>query len=152
MSEDPYQTPGGESPPDLLIQPDRGRGVAVSSLVFLALGTAASALVMISMSRSFGLLASTGSADPQELAELISRVIWIALISMFFTLLGAIFGGMAVFGQGNRERWFLVLGLLVFVLQLGTLPLGTPVGIVLIFGMILRWREFHQSPVSNPTN
>lgn len=147
MSENPYHLSNAESPPDHLIRSERGRALAVASLVLLLLGTLASVAVIVAMSEAFGILAKTGKADPSELAAVVSGMMWLVLIGMVFTLLGAVLASVAVFGQGNRERWFLVLGLLVFVLQLGTFPLGTLAGIVLIFGVALRWREFQRAPI-----
>jgi hypothetical protein len=114
--------------------------------VLLLLGTLASVAVVVAMSEAFGILAATGKADPAELAAVISAMMWLVLVGMACTLIGAVLAAMAVFGQGNRERWFLVLGLLVFVLQLGTFPVGALAGIVLLFGLILRWREFQVAP------
>lgn len=51
----------------------------------------------------------------------------------------------------HRERWFHVIGMFVFLLQLGTLPMDTPTGILMLFGGVLRWKGFY-SPSSRPEN
>ena len=148
MSSNPYQSPVEHGDPDRAIRPERGRGMAVASLALLIAGTLASGVVVVAMTRAFGILGMTGKADPSELAAAISGVMWISLVGMLFTQAGGILAAISLFGEGNRERWFFALGMFTFVLQLGTLPLGTPIGLVLLFGGFLRWREFHPSPVS----
>ena len=151
MSGNPYQPPVEESPPDHRIRPEVGRGQAIASLVLLMLGTLVSSIVMAMLNRAFEGLASTGSADPQLLASSISQVIGITLLGMACTLVGGVLAAISLYGRGNRERWFHVIGMFVFLLQLGTLPLGTPIGILLLFGGFLRWKEFHP-PSPRPEN
>ena len=150
MNSNPYQSPVEYGDPERVIQPERGRGMAVASLVLLIAGTLASGAVVVALTRAFGILEVTGEADPSELAATISGVIWISLVGMLFTLVGGTLAAISLFGEGNRERWFFTLGMFVFVLQLGTLPLGTPIGLVLLFGGVWKWREFHPSPVADP--
>lgn len=142
MSTDPYQPPSRTEESVLASRPDRGRAVAITGLVLLVLGSLASAAITVVMGKAFGLLAKSGSADPADLAEAISGVLWITLIGMLFTLIGAVVMAISLLGNGNRERWLFVVSMLVFVLQLGTLPLGTPIGIFLLFIGILKRGEF----------
>jgi len=146
MTANPYQTPTESTVPDRLIRPERGRGMAVAGLVLLFLGSLAASAVVISIAKAFAVLGATGQADPAELAAAISGVMRITLLGMLFTLAGAVFAAISIYGQGNRERWFQVLGTLVFVVQLGTLPLGLPVGIFLLVGIYLKRKEFHPQP------
>lgn len=142
MSENPYQPPVEGLPPEHLLHPERGRARAVAGLVLLALATALSLVVVSSMVKSFGLLAETGHADPSELADAIAAVMWFNLLGMLATLAGGVLTAMSVYGAGNRERWFFHAGWILSTLQLATFPLGTPFGILLLFGFLMKRKEF----------
>lgn len=142
MSTDPYQPPADLLPPDHLLRPERGRGLAVAALALMLAGTALCWLVVISMLGAFGSLAQSGRADPTEMAQAISATMWANLLGMLASIAGGVLGLVAVFGAGNRERWFFHLGWIVAVVQLFTFPFGTLFGIAMLFGILVKRREF----------
>lgn len=141
MNVDPYQPPT-DLPPDHLLRPERGRGLAVAALGLMLAGTALSWLLVAAMIGAFGALAETGQADPAGLAGALPAAMWANLLGMLASIAGGALGLMAVFGAGNRERWFFHLGWIVAVLQLLTFPFGTLFGIALLFGLWMNRREF----------
>ncbi len=142
MNDEPYRPPSGPMPPEHLLRPERGRGVAIAGLLLLVAGSALSTLLLLALARPFGELAESGRADPDDLAARISGVLVVSAIGMVATLAGGVLSLMAVHGPGNRERWFLWLGLPVSILQLVTFPFGTLIGIGLLFGFLVKWKEF----------
>ena len=67
------------------------------------------------------------------------------VIGSFLAIGGAVLCGIALFGQGNREKWFLRCGMTISILNLLVVPVGTVIGIVLIIGFIMKWKEFQTS-------
>lgn len=139
MSDDPYQSPAEGLPPEHLLRPERGRGFAMAGLALLLAGSLFSTLWLLEIVGVFSLLAETGKADPEELAGRLALTIWLSLLPQ---LAGGVMAGMAVFGPGNRERWFFHFVWMVSALQLITFPLGTPIGILLLFGLLMKRKEF----------
>jgi len=131
-----------ELPAEHLLRPERGRGIAIASLVLMNLGLLASLATLVFMWFGFRSLATSGTADPEQLADAVATVLWITWGGMGVGLVGAILGMVAVFGRGNRERWFLIFGLPTAALQLVAFPLGTLAGIVLLVAFVVKRREF----------
>lgn len=142
MNDEPYRPPSGAVPPEHLLRPERGRGMAIAGLLLLFAGSALSTWVVVAVARPFGELAESGRADPDDLAATISGVLVVSATAMMATLAGGVLSLMAVLGPGNRERWFPWLGLPVSILQLVTFPFGTLIGIGLLFGFLVKWKEF----------
>jgi hypothetical protein len=142
MSDNPYLPPGGDLPPEHRIRPERGRGPAAAGLGVLILGTLCSSLALGAVVRAFGTLSDSGQADPAVLADGIASVMWLTMLGMVATAAGGVLTAMAVFGAGNREGWFFHLGWMISALQLVTFPLGTPFGILLLFGFLMKRQQF----------
>jgi hypothetical protein len=142
MNESPYQPPGELMPPEHLLRPERGRGAALGALVLMLVGTLLSGLVILLVTESFLTLAETGQADAEVLAQRMSWSMWATLLGLAASLAGGIIGLVAVFGAGNRERWFFFSGLPIALLQLVTFPLGTLFGILLLVGFLIKRKEF----------
>lgn len=142
MGEEIYKTPMAEPLPEPPIDPKRGRMMAIVGLVFLGLPVVAFIVSLIFMSMAFGVLAKTGEADPAALADSISGALIGSSLGMVGGIIGGVICGLALFGRGNRERWFRVWVLVISVLALVVVPVGTIVGVVMIVGVIMKWREF----------
>lgn len=145
MTNDIYSPPVAEPLPATPIDRKRGRALAILGLVLLAGTLVGLIITVISMVGAFGTLSESGQADPSKLAGDISASLVATVIGSCVALVGGVLCSIAIFGQGNRERWFLGNGMALAVLNLLVFPIGTVVGVVLIIGFVMRWREFKPS-------
>ena len=145
MTDGIYSPPVADPLPLAPIDRKRGRMLAIWGLVFLAGTLVGLVMTVISMVNAFGTLAESGQADPTQLAGDISASLVATLIGSCVALVGGVLCGIAIFGQGNRERWFIGNGMALAFLNLFVFPVGTVVGVVLFIGFIMRWREFNPS-------
>ena len=147
MTENLYQAPTAEPPPPEPIDRKRGRPLAIASVVLLAMPLVSLLIIVIQMSAAFAVLAESGQADPDALAGKLAGTVWITLMGWGFAVAAGVAGGVALIGTGNRESWYAwSLGVLS-ALNLIIFPVGTLVGIALLVGLIVRWREFSTKEV-----
>lgn len=136
-----------ELPPDHLLRPERGRGVAIVGLSLLAAATLMSTWVVAAVIAAFQQVAEAGGGAADGVAAGIAAVMWLNGASMVVSVAGGVLVAVALFGAGNRERWFFYLVAVLAALQLVTFPIGTPVGILLCFGLLIRHGEFRHDGV-----
>ena len=145
MTDGIYCPPVADPLPAPPFDRKRGRKLAIWGLVLLAGTLVGLVMTVISMVNAFGALAESGQADPAQFAGHISASLVATMIGSCVALVGGVLCGIAIFGQGNRERWFIGNGMALAIVNLFAFPIGTLVGIVLIAGFIMRWREFKPS-------
>ena len=145
MTNEIYSPPVAEPLPDASFDRKRGRGIAIAGVVLLAATLVGLAITAFHLTQVFATLADNGQADPSQLAGDISRSMVATVIGSFLAIGGAVLCGIALFGQGNREKWFLRCGMTISILNLLVVPVGTVIGIVLIIGFIMKWKEFQTS-------
>jgi ABC-type Fe3+ transport system permease subunit len=145
MSDDIYSPPVAKPLPSAPIDRKRGRGIAIARVVLLAATLVGLIGTVVGMVGALGTLAESGQADPSKLAGDIQIAMVTTLIGSGVALVGAVLCGIALFGQGNRGKWFLRCGMTLSILNLLVVPVGTVIGIVLIIGFIVKWNEFQIS-------
>lgn len=145
MTEKPDHTAEKERSSGAMLRPERGRGrgVAVIALILLAFSTICSG-VMLGMQlegiqRS---AAGDGTLDAKRFAEDAKDAMGWNLTGMGAGLIGGALAAWTLYGVGNREEWFLWSGLVATLFQFVTFPFGPFIGIILVVGWVIRWREF----------
>lgn len=142
MTANPYLPPDTEEYSDALLRPERGRAVAIAALVLMTASTVGTALTLRTLFEGLDRAAGTQAPDPETFAAEASSALTLSYLGIAAGLIGGALASWSLFGAGNRECWFFWCGIVVTLLQLVTFPFGTLIGIVLIFGWILRWKEF----------
>lgn len=142
MTENLYQPPSAESLPPEPIDRKCGRPLAITAVVLLAMPLVSLLVIMIQMSAAFAVLAESGQADPEALAGKLAGTMWITLMGWGCAVAAGVAGGVTLIGAGNRESWYAWSIGVLSALNLIIFPVGTLVGIALLIGLIVRWREF----------
>lgn len=147
MTNEIYSPPAAEFLTDAPFDRKRGRGIAIAGVVLLAATLVGLAITAFYLTQAFATLADNGQADPAQLAGAITDSMMATVIGSLVAIGGAVLCGIAIFGQGNREGWFLGVGMTLSILNLLVVPVGTVIGIVLIIGFIVKWKEFRSATI-----
>ena len=143
MTEFPSKTTTENDPKRLVLNPGKGRGIAIIALLLMVTSTVCSGLMFGEWLESFERIAgSDQSFDSEEYAKKAGDETTLYLAGAVAGLLGGALIAWQLFAIGNRERWFLWSGLTVTLFQFVTFPFGPFMGIILLIGWVIRWREF----------
>jgi hypothetical protein len=148
MSDDIYSPPVAEPLPSAPIDRKRGRGVAIAGVVFQVIGLSSLYFTYNAILNIFEAVASQGErADPNGLQTELDGNSRLAVYAGCVGIAGGLVCLWSLFGKGNRERWFQALGMILALLYLIVFPFGTLIGIVLIIGFIVKWKEFRSATI-----
>jgi len=131
----------------------QGKQLAIWGLV-LQLGSVLGLVcTSIAMVRYFSNLADSATVQAAALAQEISKVLGPAVTGSVFGLIGIILILVALFRIRYRAPWFRTMLWVLSILWLFSFPIGTILGIVVIFYLVKHKDEFaEQSPAGYVAN